>query len=85
MHTVTRVLRESIEFSLANREKSVEYALGFGRGLNHDLADEFVGMYVNHWTIDYGDRGREAIRRFLRQGAEAGYVGAAPELEFVTA
>ena len=85
MHTVTRVLRESIEFSLSNREKSVDYALNFGRGLDHELADEFVGMYVNHWTIDYGDRGREAIRRFLKQGADAGYVEPIADLEFVTA
>ncbi|MGC8990042.1 MAG: ABC transporter substrate-binding protein, partial [Verrucomicrobiia bacterium] len=47
------------------------------------LADRFVGMYVNHWTLDYGERGREAIRRFLRQANAAGLTPAVPELEFV--
>jgi 1,4-dihydroxy-6-naphthoate synthase len=49
-----------------------------------DLADRFVGMYVNHWTLDYGERGRESIRRFLRRGQELGAVPRAPELEFVS-
>jgi len=48
-----------------------------------ELADEFVGMYVNHWTLDYGDKGREAIRRFLGQAFEAGLIPKRMELEFV--
>ncbi|MGF1633641.1 MAG: MqnA/MqnD/SBP family protein [Phycisphaerae bacterium] len=85
MQQVTDVLAGSIRFSLENREKAVAYSLQFGRGLDHALADEFVGMYVNHWTVDYGERGREAIRRFLKQGADHGYIPACPDLEFVTA
>ncbi len=54
------------------------------RDMGRDLADRFVGMYVNHWTLDYGDKGRESIRRFLARGQAAGLVPRLPELEFVT-
>lgn len=80
---IADVIASSIGYSLDHREEAVAYALEFGRGLDLDLADRFVGMYVNDWTRDYGDRGREAIRRFLTQGAEMGVVPAVPELEFV--
>ena len=63
----------------------MEYALQFGRDLDRELADQFVGMYVNHWTLDYGDRGREAIRRLLSDGQQAGIVPAIGKIEFVTA
>ena len=84
MREVTRILRDSIKFSLDNRAEAVAYALRFGRGLDSNTADEFVGMYVNDWTLDYGDRGREAIRRFLGEGAERGYVDFRGEVEFVS-
>jgi len=80
---ISDVLAESIAYSLDHREEAVKYALGFGRGLDLELADEFVGMYVNDWTRDYGDRGREAITRFLKMGAEKGLVPAIDQLEFV--
>jgi 1,4-dihydroxy-6-naphthoate synthase len=82
---VTDILKQSIQYSLDHREEAVEYALQFGRDLNRDLADEFVGMYVNHWTLDYGPRGREAIARILKEGAKAGLVPDAGEIEYVTA
>ena len=85
MQEVTDVLRESIQYSLDHRAEAVDYALQFGRDLNRDLADRFVGMYVNHWTLDYGDRGRAAIRRLLREGAAAGLVPDAGQIEYVTA
>jgi 1,4-dihydroxy-6-naphthoate synthase len=85
MQTVTDVLKQSIQYSLDHRPQAVEYALKFGRDLNRQLADRFVGMYVNHWTLDYGPRGREAITTLLRRGAEAGLVPAAGEIEFVDA
>jgi 1,4-dihydroxy-6-naphthoate synthase len=85
MQEITDVLKESIQFSLDHRAEAVEYALQFGRDLNRDLADKFVGMYVNQWTLDYGPRGREAISRLLREGAEAGLVPAIGEIDFVTA
>jgi 1,4-dihydroxy-6-naphthoate synthase len=85
MQEVTDLLRRSIQFSLDHRAEAVEYALQFGRDLDRKLADEFVGMYVNQWTLDYGPRGREAITTLLRQGAEAGLVPKIEKLEFVTA
>ena len=68
MQEVTEILKKSIQFSLDHRQEAVEYALQFGRDLNHELADQFVGMYVNAWTLDYGIRGREAITRLLKEG-----------------
>jgi 1,4-dihydroxy-6-naphthoate synthase len=57
--------------------------LQFARDMGRDLADKFVGMYVNHWALDYGERGREAIRRFLGQAFERGLILHRQELEFV--
>jgi 1,4-dihydroxy-6-naphthoate synthase len=85
MQDVTDVLKQSIQYSLDNRAPAVEYALQFGRDLNRELADQFVGMYVNHWTIDYGAKGREAISLVLKEGAKAGLVPDCGEVEYVTA
>jgi 1,4-dihydroxy-6-naphthoate synthase len=85
MQEVTDILKQSIQYSLDHRAQAVDYALQYGRDLNRELADEFVGMYVNHWTIDYGPRGREAITRLLREGAAAGLVPDAGEVQYVTA
>lgn len=82
---VTDILKQSIQYSLDHRSEAVEYALQFGRDLDRNLADKFVGMYVNHWTLDYGDRGREAITRLLKEGAQAGLVPDAGEIAYVTA
>ena len=82
---VTDILNQSIQYSLDHRAPAVEYALQFGRDLDRELADRFVGMYVNHWTLDYGDRGKSAIRRLLGEGAKAGIVPAIGEIDFVTA
>ncbi|MFT3788978.1 MAG: hypothetical protein QM770_22865 [Tepidisphaeraceae bacterium] len=84
MNEITGILKRSIQFSLDHRKEAVEYALQFGRDLNRELADQFVGMYVNHWTIDYGDRGRAAITRLLDDGAKAGLVPAIGKIEFVS-
>jgi 1,4-dihydroxy-6-naphthoate synthase len=85
MQEITDILWRSIRFSLDHRKEAVEYALQFGRDLNRDLADKFVGMYVNDWTLDYGPRGREAITRILKEGAKAGLVPDCGEIEYVTA
>jgi 1,4-dihydroxy-6-naphthoate synthase len=81
--TISDILTTSIQFSLDHRPEAVAHALQYARDMGRDLADQFVGMYVNHWTLDYGERGREAIRRFLRQAHERGLIARAPELEFV--
>ncbi len=83
MIEVTTVLSESIQYSLDHREPAVAYSLKYGRDLNHALADRFVGMYVNHWTVDYGQRGREAITRLLAEGARAGIVPAIGEIDYI--
>lgn len=85
MQEVTDILKQSIQYSLDHRPEAVEYALQYGRDLDRQLADRFVGMYVNHWTIDYGERGRAAIDRLLAEGAAAGIVPAAGQIEYVTA
>lgn len=84
MRQLARVLRESIRVSLASREEALRHALRWARGMDVPLADEFVGMYVNDLTLDYGDRGREAIRRFLGDAHAAGLIAAPVAVEFVT-
>ena len=81
---VSDILTASIQFSLEHRAEAVQHALQFARDMGRDLADKFVGMYVNHWTLDYGERGREAIRRFLQQGFERGLIPHQQQLEFVS-
>jgi 1,4-dihydroxy-6-naphthoate synthase len=82
---VTDILKQSIQYSLDHRQEAVEYALQFGRDLDKNLADQFVGMYVNHWTLDYGPKGREAINLLLKRGAEAGIVPACRSIDYITA
>ncbi|MFZ0827479.1 MAG: MqnA/MqnD/SBP family protein [Verrucomicrobiia bacterium] len=80
---ISEVLTASIQFSLDHRAEAVQHALQYARDMGRDLADKFVGMYVNHWTLDYGERGREAIRRFLGRAFERGLIPHRQELEFV--
>ena len=81
--TISDILTASIQFSLDHRPAAVEHALQYARDMGRDLADKFVGMYVNHWTLDYGERGRESIRRFLGQAFERSLIPHRQELEFV--
>lgn len=80
---VTRLLRESIAYGLEHRQDALDYALGFGRGLERDKADDFVGMYVNEWTLDFGDRGRKSVELLLQRGYEAGFIPTLVRPEFV--
>src|SRR5205823_7324987 len=81
--SVSNILHESIRYSLDHRAAAVEHALQYARDMGRELADKFVGMYVNHWTLDYGEKGREAIRRFLGQGYERGLIPHRQDSEFV--
>jgi 5,8-dihydroxy-2-naphthoate synthase len=83
--TISDVLTSSIQYGLDHRAEAVQHALAFARDMGRDLADRFVGMYVNHWTLDYGERGRESIRRFLGRAFERGLLPHRQELEFVGA
>ena len=80
---VSRHLRQSIAYGLDHRKSALDHAMRYARGLDRGKADEFVGMYVNDWTLDYGDRGRQAVRLFLQRGVEAGLVKKAVTVEFV--
>jgi 1,4-dihydroxy-6-naphthoate synthase len=81
---VSRHLKASIAYSLAHRAEALNHAMRFARGLELGKADEFVGMYVNNWTLDYGEPGRAAVELFLKRGAAAGIIPRVVLPEFVT-
>jgi 1,4-dihydroxy-6-naphthoate synthase len=83
LHDLSDVLRDSIAAGLANRRKAMAYAMQFGRGLDDELADRFVGMYVNDLTCDYGDEGREAVQELLRRAEAIGAYEQPVRVEFV--
>ena len=83
MRDISRLLKESICYSLAHRQEALTYALNYARDMDRSLADRFVGMYVNDWTLDYGPRGREAVRRLLDEGHKAGIIPSPVAVEFV--
>ena len=80
---IAGLLKQSIHYALEHREEALAYALAYARDLDPKLADRFVGMYVNHWTVDYGPRGREAVRQLLGRAAEAGLVPGPIDIQFV--
>jgi len=83
MLTVTGALRESIQHGLEHREPALAYAMQFARDLDHDLANKFVGMYVNERTLNYGEDGREAIRKLLQMGHERGVIPHPVKVDFI--
>jgi 1,4-dihydroxy-6-naphthoate synthase len=80
---VHRLLRESIQYGLDHRDEALRHAMSFGRGLDRAKADQFVGMYVNDWTLDFGPIGREAVARLLAEGHQAGVIPKLVVPEFV--
>ncbi len=80
---VSRHLRASIAYGLDHRTNALDHAMRYARGLDRSKADTFVGMYVNDWTLDYGDRGRAAIRLFLQEGVNAGIISRPVTVEFI--
>ena len=68
------LLQQSIRYGLEHRREALDYAIGFGRGLDRGKADRFVGMYVNDWTLDFGPRGRDAVSQLLARGHAAGVI-----------
>lgn len=83
MEEVTAILKQSIEYSLSHRKEAVAHALQYARDMGSELADKFVGMYVNQWTVDYGETGRRAVERLLRMGHEAGLIPAVEQIDFI--
>ena len=80
---LSAILRESIEFGLAHREEAVQHSMPYARDMGSELASQFIGMYVNEFTRDYGETGREAIRCFLGEACERGYIDREVSIEFV--
>ena len=83
MRKVTRLVRQSIQHSLDNRAEALDYAMIYARDMETKTADQFVGMYVNEYTIDYGDSGREGVRELLKRGYESGIISQPVDIEFV--
>lgn len=79
---LAEIMRESIRYGLDHRDVAVKHSMQWGRGLDQKLADEFVGMYVNDLTMDYGEGGRRSVELFLTEAAEAGIIPAKPDLVF---
>jgi 5,8-dihydroxy-2-naphthoate synthase len=80
--TISSALRDSIRYALDHRDEALGYAMQFARDLESQLADRFVGMYVNHRTLDYGEDGKEAIRQLLGKGYKCGIISVEPKVEF---
>lgn len=83
MREVSRYLKRSIQYSLDNREDALAYAMQFARDMSPELADRFVAMWVNELTLDYGERGKEGVRRLLQEGFDKGIIKQKVEVEFV--
>ncbi len=80
---ISRHLRDSIAYGLDHRSAALDHSMQYARGLDRSKADAFVGMYVNDWTLDYGEAGRRAVRQFLQRGVEAGIIPKTVAIEFV--
>ena len=80
---ISRHLHDSIAYGLDHRGAALDHSMKYARGLDRSKADTFVGMYVNDWTLDYGDRGRQAVHLFLDRGVKAGVIDRAITVEFV--
>ena len=84
IRTITSLLKQSIQYSLDHRELGLEYAMTYARDMETDLADKFVGMYVNDYTLDYGESGRKAVQELLNRGHDAGVIAHKVDADFVT-
>ena len=80
---IARAIRESVSYALDHREAAVNYAMQFARDMEPELADKFIGMYVNKWTLGYGERGRQAVNEFLKRGVGAGLIPGPPDADFL--
>lgn len=81
---IARVIRESVSYGLEHREDALKYAMQFARDMETELADKFVGMYVNKWTLGYGEKGKQAVRELIERGTQAGLLPGPPAIEFLS-
>ena len=80
---ICSILLQSIQYALDHRDEAVRYALNYARDMGADMADQFVGMYVNQWTLDYGPQGRQAVHQLLKEAAQAGLIPPCHKIDFV--
>ena len=80
---IARTIRDSVEYGLEHREEALNYAMQFARNMDTDLADKFVGMYVNKWTLGYGERGKRAVNELIQRGTSAGLLPGPADVEFL--
>jgi 1,4-dihydroxy-6-naphthoate synthase len=80
---IARTIRDSVEYALEHREEALNYAMQFARDMDPELADKFVGMYVNKWTLGYGDRGKRAVTELIQRGTSAGLLPGPATVEFL--
>jgi len=80
---VAKTIRDSVSYGLEHREEALNYSMQFARDMDPELADKFVGMYVNKWTLGYGDKGKKAVRELIERGTAAGILPAPPTIEFL--
>ena len=81
---VAKVIRDSVSYGLEHREEALNYAMQFARDMDTELADKFVGMYVNKWTLGYGERGKKAVTELIARGTTAGLLPGPPDVEFLS-
>ena len=84
LREITGLLARSLEYALEHREESIAYALGYARDMGADRADVYISMYVNKWTLDFGEQGREAVRAFLGELAKAELTPDPGEVDFIS-
>jgi 1,4-dihydroxy-6-naphthoate synthase len=80
---IAKTIRDSVSYGLEHREEALNYAMQFAREMDAELADKFVGMYVNKWTLGYGDEGKKAVKELIARGTKAGLLPAPPTVEFL--
>jgi len=81
---IARTIRESVEYGLEHRDDALKYAMQFARDMETEVADKFVAMYVNRWTLGYGDRGKQAVKELIDRGTQAGLLPGPPTVEFLS-
>ena len=84
IRNITALLKQSIQYSLEHRERGLAYAMTYARDMETSLADQFVGMYVNDYTLDYGEKGRRGVQELLHRGNAAGIIPHRVEADFVS-
>ena len=81
---IAKTIKDSVEYGLEHREEALNYAMQFARDMETEIADKFVGMYVNRWTLGYGERGKQAVRALIERGTAAGLLPGPPDVEFLS-